>query len=231
MLKCHGANGLGLKLQARTVGYDEAKAYSAKRLDLERTCAAHPREALLDPSLVLKTNAQENERSQDPMFWASVADWENLAVVLVDQNTRELIEFDEVAESNGRKVLSGLTGVAKAGNDRHTVPQRLIMHIKLSNWDQNVVMGGMLQLPTSGRWSCSVLESGVTLVWFGEGLKRCFCVVEVPKPWRTCVAFTALEARGLFFPGSMGQDHLCSKAVPMGWISALESFTTFTVSC
>ena len=60
------------KLQARTVGYDGAKVYTAECLDLERVCDALPpvglgglvnaadvstgfvREALLDPSLVLK---------------------------------------------------------------------------------------------------------------------------------------------------------------------------------
>ena len=33
-------------------------------------------------------------------------------------------------------------------------------------------MGDMPQLTTSVRWRCSVLESGETLVWFGEDLKR-----------------------------------------------------------
>ena len=61
------------------------------------------REALLDPGLVLKTYVQEHERSHDPMIWASVADWQNLAVVLVDWNTCELIELDEIAKVNGRK--------------------------------------------------------------------------------------------------------------------------------
>ena len=48
--------------------------------------------------------------------------WQKLAVVLVGQNICELIGFDEMAEVDGRKVLSGLTEAAKAGNDRHTVP-------------------------------------------------------------------------------------------------------------
>ena len=44
----------------------------------------------------------------------SDADWQELAVVLVNRNTCELIEVNETAEVNGRKVLGGLMGVAKA---------------------------------------------------------------------------------------------------------------------
>ena len=211
-----------------------------KRLALERTCAAHlpaevrglglVREALLDPSLVRKTNAQENERSQDPMIWATVAAWQNLAAVLVHQNTCELIEFDETPEVNGRKVLSGLTGVAKAGNDRRTVPQRLIMHIKLTSWDQNVVIGDMPQFPTCGRWRCSVLESGVTLVWFGEDLKRCFYVVEIPKPRRTCVAFTAPEGRGLFFQAAWAKTTSVQRLYPRSHTTRSPSFADFIIA-
>ena len=70
-------------------------------------------------------------------------------MVLVDRNICELIEFDDIAEVNGRKVLGGLMGVAKAGNDRNTGPQRLIMNIKVSNW-----------AATSHEWSVVVFGSG-----------------------------------------------------------------------
>ena len=59
----------------------------------------------------------------------------------MDRNICELIQFDEKAEVNGRKMLGGLMGVAKAGIDRNTSPQRLIVNIKLSNWAQNVITG------------------------------------------------------------------------------------------
>ena len=94
------------------------------------------------------------------MIWASDEDWQ-LAVVLVDRNFCEHIEFDE-AEVNGRKVLGGL-GVAKT-SDRNT-GQRLIMNINVSNWAQNVIEGDMPQLLTSG--------GGVwvwrTKLWSGSG--------------------------------------------------------------
>ena len=105
------------------------------------------RDALLDPGLVLKENTQEDVRPNDPMIWASDADWQELAAVLVNRNICELLEFDDIAEVNGRKVLGGLMGVAKAGNDRNTGPQRLIMNIKVSNWAQNIIAGNMPQLP------------------------------------------------------------------------------------
>ena len=204
------------KLQARTVGYDGAEVYTAECLDLRRICDALPpvglgglvnaadvstgfvREALLDPSLVLKSTPLELDLSKDPMIWASDEDWQKLAVVLVDRNICELIEFDERAEVNGRKVLGGLMGVAKVGNDRNTRPQRL---------------------STSGQWQCLFLEDEETLV-SGEDLKCCFHVFEIPKRWRRWMTFAKLVNRECFFPGRPGQVYLCSKVLPMGWVSA-----------
>ena len=50
---------------------------------------------------MLKTDAQEDERPRDPMTWASLADWQELAVVLVKRNICELVEFSERAEVYG----------------------------------------------------------------------------------------------------------------------------------
>ena len=92
-------------------------------------------------------NLQE-DRPRDPMIWASDADREKLAVVVVNRNISELMECDEVAEVNGRKVLGGLMGVAKAGDNRNIGPQRLIMNINVTHRAQNIIAGDMPQLPT-----------------------------------------------------------------------------------
>ena len=52
-----------------------------------------------------------------------------------------------------RNSRGSLMRVAKAGNNRNTGPQRLIMNIKVSNWAQHVISGDMPQLPTGGVWS------------------------------------------------------------------------------
>ena len=111
-------------------------------------------------------------------------------------------------------------GVARGGSDRSTGPQRLNMNIKVSNWAQHVISGDMPQRPSSGPWRCLILEDGETLVWSGEDLKCCFTVFEIAKPWRRWMAFAAPVARSCFFPGSTGMVYICSKVVPMGWISA-----------
>ena len=116
--------------------------------------------------------------------------------------------------------LGGLMGVAKAGDDRNTGPQHLIMNIRVSNWAQNIIAGDMPQLPTSGQWRYLILKEEETLIWSGEDLKCCFHVFEIPKPWRRWVAFAKLVSRNCFVPGSSGQVYLCSKVVPMGWVSA-----------
>ena len=138
MLKCYEAGSLGGETASSHPWLRRGKNLHSARLDLERTCATLSpvevgdlgpvREGLLD-------NAQGNECSQDPMFWASQADWQELAVVLVNQNICELVGSNETVEGNG-KVQSG---------------QHLNMNIKLSNREQNVVMGDMPHLTTSGR--------------------------------------------------------------------------------
>ena len=174
------------------------------------------RETLLDPSLALKTDAQEDERPGDPMIWASDTDWQELAVILVKRNICELVEFNEIAEVNGRKMLGDLIGVAKGGNDReHLLPASHHEH-QGTQLDQHVISGDMPQLHSSGQWRCLVSENGETLVWSGEDLKYCFYVFEIPKPWRRWMAFAAPVARSCFFRCSTGVVCLSSKVVPMG---------------
>ena len=158
------------KLHAGTVGYDvDLRSPSSGRGGWFGQCSGcqHGLEldALLDGSLVLKPNAQEDERPRDPTIWAPDADWQELAVVHVNKNICELIEFNDIAEVNGRKVLGGLMGVAKAGNDRNTGPQRLIMNIKVSNWAQNVIAGDMPQLQPVDNGSVWSWRMGK--LWFG----------------------------------------------------------------
>ena len=237
------------KLHPHTLSYNRAKVYTTERLDLERICAALPlagvgglvealdvstgfvRDALLDPSLVLKPNVQEDERPRDPTIWASDADWQELAVVLVGGNMCELIEFNDTAEANGRKVLGGLMGVAKAGNDRNTGPQRLIMNIKVSNWAQNVIAGDMLQLPTSGQWRCLVLEDGE--LWFGPE--------KISNAVSTCSKFQKRGANGwplqppwpvvVFILAALGKSTSARKLSPRGGFPPPESSNTSTVGC
>ena len=47
---------------------------------------------------MLKEAPKEDVRPKDPVIWASFADWQKLAVVLVNRNICELIQFDEMAD-------------------------------------------------------------------------------------------------------------------------------------
>ena len=95
------------------------------------------------------------------------------------------------------------------------------MNIKVSIWAQNIIASDMPQLPTSGQWRCLILGEEETLVWSGKDLKCRFYVFEIPKPWRRWMAFAKPVNRDYFVPGSSGQVYLCSKVVPMGWVSAI----------
>ena len=94
------------------------------------------------------------------------------------------------------------------------------MNIKVSNCAPNIIAADMPQLPTGGQWRCLILEEEETLVWSGEDLKCCFNVFEIPKPRRRWMAYGKPVNRDCFVPGSSGQVCLCSKVVPMVWVSA-----------
>ena len=117
-------------------------------------------------------------------------------------------------------------GVAKAGNDRNTGPQRLIMNIKVSNWARNIIA----VLPTVGQWRCLILEEEETL-WSGP-VKISSAVSMCSQSQSHSVGGWHLQNlvnRDCFVPGSSGQVHLCSKVVPMGWSQPLGSFNMFTM--
>ena len=67
-----------------------------------------------------------------------------------------LVDRNEIAEVNGRKVLGGLMGVAKAGNDRNTAASH--------HEHQSVELGSEChhgrRASTSNEWSVAVFESG-----------------------------------------------------------------------
>ena len=178
-------------------------------------CARRPS----GPEPRAEANAQEDERPRDPTIWASDADWQELAVVLVNRNICELIEFNDIAEVNGWKVLGGLMGVANAGNDRNTGPQRLIMNIKVPNWAQNVIAGDMPR--KMGK------------LWFGPE--------KIPNAVSTCSKFPNRGANGwplqppwpavVSILAALGKSTSVRKLSPWGGFQPPESSNTSIVGC
>ena len=87
-------------------------------------------------------------------------------------------------------------GVANAGSDWDSGPQRFILGAQVTT------AGDLPQLPTSGQWAVP-----------GSGRRRTMC----SKSWS--IRWPPVP-RSLFHPSAWGEECLCSKVVPMGWVSA-----------
>ena len=127
-------------------------------------CARHPS----GPEPRAEANAQEDERPRDPTIWASDADWQDLAVVLVNRNICELIEFNDIAE--GQR----LEGTGRSDGGRESWQRSQYWPPASHHEHQSAQLGSECH-----RWRHAT-EDGETLVWSGEDLKCCFYVFEIP---------------------------------------------------
>ena len=116
-------------------------------------------------------------------------------MVLVNRNICELMEFNDTAEVNGRKVLGGLMGRESWQRSQYRPPTS--HHEHQSVRPTGLRMSSLATChnsQTSGQWWCWVLEDGETLVWSGEDLKCCFYLFETK---------TVAQMDGLCSPSSV----------------------------
>ena len=171
------------KQRARTLGYDGAEVYTAERLDLERICAAVPpagvgglvnaadvstgfvRDALLDPSLVLKPNVSGRRtppRPNDLGPRCGLAGACSGAREQKHQRTHRVQRHSRgqrpggIGRSDGRRE-SWQRSQCWSPVSHHE------LH-KVSNWAQNVIAGDMPQLPSD---NCGVWSWRMGKLWFG----------------------------------------------------------------
>ena len=225
-------------LSEKAVTYTGEEVYTAERLHWDRVVEALPpahacaavdaaevseggvKECLLHPEFIMKEVADRGPRPRTPRVWASRVIWEKLAGNLVKRGLLEPIEWDDIGEVDGRKILGGCFGVHKAGRATRTGPQRLVMNVIPANWMQWTIEGDMGLLPNSSQWHGLVPRSGEVLTLSAEDLQCAFYVFRLPKVWRRWFAFEMPVPRQVVGLPGAGHIHVTSAVVPMGWISA-----------
>ena len=227
-----------VELSTKAVSYTGDEVFPSERLCWERLSAGMPpagtcgsvdaatasegfvRAALSDPLLVMRKEAEVEQRARTPQIWASDEEWEVIGGHLVRLGICSTIEESDIATFRGSPLLAGMMGVSKPGYAPGEGPQRLVMNLIPSNQVQIAIEGDMAALPTDGQWRCIVLRDGEVLFWSSDDLRCCFYIFSLPPVWHKYMAFARpLPRAKVGLPGP-GKVHLCSRVVPMGWISA-----------
>ncbi|CAK0822773.1 unnamed protein product, partial [Prorocentrum cordatum] len=184
----------GADLCSAATSYDGEEVFPAEPLDRDRLLEALPpreacaavkavdvtegwiRAALSDPGLILKDESELGSLPPTPKVWASNEEWELIAGDLLERGILKTIEYEDIVEVQGRKLMGGMFGVKKGSHLKGEGPQRLVMNIIPSNFIQNTIEGDMPMLPHSDKRKSVILRSGEVMLWSAEDLKCCFYV-------------------------------------------------------
>eukprot|EP00971_Amphidinium_carterae_P058295 1153084-Amphidinium_carterae.2 len=146
------------ELRKKFVGYDRAEVHTAEEFTWEQLLPALPpkhltgkvqlvdlrnenmKELLLNPLLVLKEEHDIPPLPHAPCVWCSDAEWDIVGPKLLEHGVLEIIDYENIAEVRGKKLLNGLFGVRKTttGTDGAL---RLIINLVPSNSTQMTTTG------------------------------------------------------------------------------------------
>ncbi|CAK0802495.1 unnamed protein product, partial [Prorocentrum cordatum] len=225
-------------LCSAATSYDGEELFPAEPLDRDRLLEALPpreacaavravdvtegwiRAALSDPGVILKDESELGSLPPAPKVWASNEEWELIAGDLLERGILKTIEYEDIVEVQGRKMMGGMFGVKKGSHLKGEGPQRLVMNITPSNFIQNTIEGDMPMLPHSDKWKSVILRSGEVMLWSAEDLKCCFYVYSLGDVWLKYMAISKPVRRCVAGLSGKGMIYLAAAVVPMGWISA-----------
>ncbi|CAK0792825.1 unnamed protein product, partial [Prorocentrum cordatum] len=177
------------------------------------------RAALSDPGLILKDESELGGLPPTPKVWASDEEWGPIAGDLLERGILKTIEYEDIVEVQGRKVMGGMFGAKKGSHLKGEGPQRLVMNTIPYNFIQSTIEGDMPMLPHSDKWKGVILRSREVLLWSAEDLKCCFYVYSLRDVWLKYMAISKPVRRCI--AGLPGKGVICLAAVvvPMGGLS------------
>ena len=155
----------------------------------------------------------------------SAEEYSKICVHLVKCGILSPIDYEDIFEVNGVKVLNGMFAVEKKGAvpsnaDRVT---RLIMNLVPGNSYQKLLTDSLGSLHSSTSWTSIRLPDGHVLLWSSDDQKGAFYVFRLPKQWRGLMAFTK-TIPGYLIGSPKPRVYLAASVIPMGWISAVSLF-------
>eukprot|EP00971_Amphidinium_carterae_P072570 1435245-Amphidinium_carterae.2 len=222
------------ELSGRNIGYDGSESSAAESfswasiaagLPPASACGTIPAASLVSPALLPFLLHPEKSIVEDavlpprvPSVWCSDSEWGLVAKNLVALGICKVIDYQDIAEIGGRKILNGVFGVRKedaCGNIGH----RLIFNLTPSNAVQRDLLGDIHKLPSHLQWQTISLGQSEVVLWSSEDLKSCFYVYSLPPAWSKY--FTVSKpVDGSFLGLPPGPCYIACRVMPMGWISS-----------
>ena len=147
-------------------------------------------------------------------------EFQKIADHLFEDNIFDYVLDEELPRDNrGVPILAGMFAVLKSLGADGLQITRLIFYLVANNAVQNMLVGGLMELPSALPWEQVVLEDDEYVRISGEDIKSSFYLVELPRPWRTWMAVNKMVWRKM--ENKWKRVWPTAAVVPMGWCSAV----------
>lgn len=188
-------------------------AGTAAGVEARRLLTGRTKELLLHPSECILPRAEWP--SEPPRSGSHIAkgESEKVARAWVESGICGLIRKEKIFHARGKLVINTFFGVRKAERfleDGRAI-LRLIMNLVPTNCYQRVIRGDVERLPFIMQRGHIILDGDQLVVVSQEDMSAAFYIFLLPEGWLPFFAFDL----------KLDDQHLCSRVLPMGWISAV----------
>ena len=183
---------------------------------------------LLDAELSRKSDSEVVAPLPFAVVRSTQAEWNNIAIQLVERGVARVIEFQDIATFQGQPILNGAFGVSKpnkwVGDPKDNCPVlRLIMDFRAANAVHRMLPGSVSSLVGAAKWQAFCLEKDEVLVASGDDLVAAFYLFRLPESWSRYFTFRKpVKRKVLGLAGNPEDDvYISSQVLPMGWSAAV----------
>ena len=150
-------------------------------------------------------------------------DVDRVAETLVDRGVCQWVDWDEVAEFRGQKILNGMFGVPKSSQlaDGRCI-LRLIMNLIPANSIMKQLTAGTKRLPHITSWLSTFINEEEELRIWQSDMSNAFYLFRIPQPWVRFLCFNIKRDGRQGDVGIPGKTYcLGCQVLPMGWSSSV----------
>ena len=178
------------------------------------------REFLINPQNFLR-NGWDKQCVRSSRVMVSDSDWGNLARGLVQYNLCAILPKSAILHCGGAPVFNGLFGVETGEQAEGVEVHRLIMNLIPTNSLFLPVDGDVQTLPLLPQMNAFEIQPSEELLISSEDIRAMFYIFGLPFCWFPYFAFNKPVPEDLVPPGVNESCYLCSKVLPMGFISSV----------
>ena len=186
----------------------------AAALDILQYCSEEVAKLLSDVTPHILPPEEWPEKPPKPRVWAGQADWDRLVLRGLAVGLFEVA--DDVLAPGGRPVYCGAFAVPKVKRGKDV--QRFIINPASNSYVRRLYTDVGKSLFFLGTFLKVLLEPDQVILTSEADLDNCFYLFRIPQVWRKLFVF----AKSASVPGHEHPVRICCRAVPMGWVSAVD---------